>query len=261
MSSDDNTPSTPTTTIGKSFSGKCVLVTGGGKGIGKAITLKFSEAGARLAILDHKQETADAAAESARTAGAVDAIGIGIDVGDEKELLTALQQVIDKLGAPQVIVNNAGTMGFKPIVELTCEDWERILRVDLLAPFVLTREAFKHMTAGGAIVNVASIHAIETSENVAPYAAAKAAVLSLTRTASIEGKHLGIRVNAVLPGAVDTPMLWSNPNVKSGKESVDRDDVGQPDDIAEVVVFLASDGARFVNGASFVVDGGRVARL
>ena len=118
-----------------------------------------------------------------------------------------------------MVVNNAGLMQFKPLEELTGDDWLRILNVDLLGAFYFTKQAFLHMKPGGAIVNVASIHAVETSPLVAPYAAAKAAMLSLTRSSSIEGKPKGIRTNVVLPGAIDTPMLWDNPNVKSGSKS------------------------------------------
>jgi NAD(P)-dependent dehydrogenase (short-subunit alcohol dehydrogenase family) len=96
---------------------------------------------------------------------------------------------------------------------------------------------------------------------VAPYAAAKAGLVSLTRSAAIEARARGIRVNAVLPGAVDTPMLWNNPNVKSGVEKVDRSEVGSPDDVAAAIAYLASDDARFVQGAALVVDGGRLDRL
>jgi len=96
---------------------------------------------------------------------------------------------------------------------------------------------------------------------VAPYAAVKAALVSLTRSASIEGKPRGIRVNAVLPGAVDTPMLWENPNVKAGVERVDPNMVGKPEDIATAIAFLASSEARFMQGAALVVDGGRLNRL
>ena len=117
------------------------------------------------------------------------------------------------------------------------------------------------MKPGGAIVNVSSIHAIETDALVAPYAAAKAALNSLTRSAAIEGKPLGIRVNTVLHGAVDTPMLWENPNVKSGVEKIDKSMVGQPEDVAATIAYLASDDAAFVNGAEIRVEGGRLAKL
>jgi NAD(P)-dependent dehydrogenase (short-subunit alcohol dehydrogenase family) len=117
------------------------------------------------------------------------------------------------------------------------------------------------MKPGGAIVNVSSVHAVETEPLVSSYAAAKAALLSLTRSSALEGKPLGIRINAILPGAVDTPMLWDNPNVKDGEEKINKADVGSPEDIAAVIAYLASDDAKFVQGAALRVDGGRLSRL
>ncbi len=152
-------------------------------------------------------------------------------------------------------------MRFKKLEEQTADDWQRILSVDLLGAFFFTKHAFLQMKNGGAIINISSIHAIETTPMVATYAAAKAALLSLTRSASIEGKAKGIRVNAILPGAIDTPMLWQNPNIKAGLEQVSKDSVGQPEDIAAVAAFLASDDAAFVQGAMIEVDGGRLNRL
>jgi NAD(P)-dependent dehydrogenase (short-subunit alcohol dehydrogenase family) len=96
---------------------------------------------------------------------------------------------------------------------------------------------------------------------VAPYAAAKAALLSLTRSTAIEGAEKGIRANAVIPGAIDTPMLWNNPNLKSGKEKIEAADVGKPEDVAAAIAFLASEDARFITGSALHVDGGRLARL
>lgn len=243
------------------FDGKTVLVTGGGKGIGLAATSRFASEGARMIVFDHQIENAIKGADAARHAGAPDAFSAAADIGDEAALVGALAQAVQQFGIPNVIVNNAGAMVFKPLVDLIAEDWINVLRVDLLGGFVLIREAFKMMKNGGAIINVASIHAIETTPGVAPYAAAKAAMLSLTRSAALEGKSLGIRVNAVLPGAIDTPMLWENPNVKSGEEKIDTGEVGQATEVADVIAFLGSDDARFVNGASIVVDGGRLARL
>lgn len=153
-------------------------------------------------------------------------------------------------------------MTFAPIERLGWDDWSRILAVDLIGAASFTRCAFRAMpTTGGAIVNVASVHALATTPDVAPYAAAKSGLLSLTRSTAIEGRVRGIRANAVLPGAIDTAMLRDNPNVKSGAETVDPADVGAPEDVAAAVAFLAADEARFISGAALVVDGGRRARL
>jgi NAD(P)-dependent dehydrogenase (short-subunit alcohol dehydrogenase family) len=153
-------------------------------------------------------------------------------------------------------------MTFKTLAEFTGDDWLKVLRVDLLGAAFFTRQAFLHFGAkGGAIVNIASVHAIETSANAAPYSAAEAGLLSLTRTTSIEGRDVKIRANAVLPGAIDTPMLWENPNVKSGAETIEKRDVGTPEDIAGAVAFLASDDAKFITGTTLAVEGRRLAKL
>jgi NAD(P)-dependent dehydrogenase (short-subunit alcohol dehydrogenase family) len=152
-------------------------------------------------------------------------------------------------------------MTFGPIVDLTEDDWLKVLKVDLVGCAHFIKHGFKRMKPGSAVVNVTSIHAVMTSQDAAPYAAAKAGAGSLTRTASIEGKPLGIRVNALLPGAIDTPMLWENPNIKSGAEKIDPSDVGKPEDMAACIAFLASSDAAFVNGTTLVADGGRLARL
>lgn len=263
MSAPTSTPVTapanaPATPPGRRFDGKVAIVTGGASGIGLATAQRFGREGARVVVADIDAARAQAAAAGVRTGGAPDALGVACDVSDESQVLACVTQAVQHFGRVDVIVNNAGLMTFKPITELTGDDWRRILAVDLLGAFYFTKQAFLQMPHGGAVVNVASIHAIETEPSVAPYAAAKAAVLSLTRSAAIEGAARGIRVNAVLPGAVDTPMLWQNPNVKSGTEQVDRSKVGEPDDIAAAIAFLASDDARFVQGASLVVDGGRL---
>ncbi|MFC4456224.1 SDR family oxidoreductase [Deinococcus sonorensis] len=243
------------------FEDRTVLVTGAASGIGLATALRFAQEGARVVIADLHADQAQAAAEKAKAAGAQDALALACDVSDEQQVQACVRQTVERFGGLDVVVNNAGLMTFKPIVELSGADWSRVLGVDLLGSFYFIREAFRVMKPGGSVVNVSSIHAVETSPLVAPYAAAKAAVLSLTRTAAIEGSPLGIRVNAVLPGAVNTPMLWDNPNVRSGAEQVDRSMVGEPEDLAAAVAFLASTEARFVQGAALVVDGGRLDHL
>jgi NAD(P)-dependent dehydrogenase (short-subunit alcohol dehydrogenase family) len=238
-----------------------VIVTGAASGIGLATAKRFGAEGARVVLADLNGEKAAKAADEVKAAGAPDALGVACNVADEAAVKACVDQACARFEKLDVVVNNAGMMITKPLVELTASDWNHVLSVDLVGAFFFTREAFLRMTAGGAIVNVSSIHAVETTPMVAAYAAAKAAVVSLTRSAALEGKAKGIRVNAVLPGAVDTPMLWDNPNVKTGLETIDRADVGKPEDLAAVIAFLASDEARFVQGAAVLADGGRLARL
>jgi NAD(P)-dependent dehydrogenase (short-subunit alcohol dehydrogenase family) len=240
------------------FARKCAIVTGAAGGIGRAIAARLAREGAGVVLADLRLQAAEEAA--GQMSG--ETMGVECDVGDEQQVQACVAAAIDRFGSLDVVVNNAGLMTFNTIAEFTQEDWLKVLKVDLVGAAMFTREAFRRMgPAGGAIVNVASIHALQTSQEAAPYAAAKAGLLSLTRTTSIEGRDRNIRANAVLPGAIDTPMLWDNPNVKSGAETIDRDDVGSPDDIASAVAFLASDEARFITGTTLIADGGRLARL
>ena len=243
------------------FENKTVIVTGAASGIGLAAADRFAQEGARVVIADLHGDQAQKAAEGLRAAGAADALGVACDVSRADQVQACVAQTLARFGTLDVIVNNAGLMTFRPLAELTLDDWTRVLAVDLLGAFLFIQQGFLHMKPGGAVVNVSSIHAQETEPLVAPYAAAKAALLSLTRSAAIEGKPRGLRVNAVLPGAVDTPMLWDNPNVKSGVEKINPADVGKAGDLAAAIAFLASDDAAFVQGAGLVVDGGRLDHL
>ncbi|MBV9989459.1 MAG: SDR family oxidoreductase [Chitinophagaceae bacterium] len=243
------------------FQDKTVIVTGAASGIGLATAKRFASEGAKIVLADINQQQLQQAETEVRAAGAPDAWQSVCDVSNEAQVEATVTGAVEHLGGIHVIVNNAGLMIFKKLEEQTAQDWTRILNVDLLGAFFFTKYAFLKMNGGGAIVNISSIHAIETTPMVATYAAAKAALLSLTRSSSIEGKARGIRVNAILPGAIDTPMLWENPNIKAGIETVNRDSVGRPEDIAAVAAFLASDDAAFVQGAMIDVDGGRLNRL
>ena len=248
--------------MNNSFKDRVAIVTGAAGGIGAAIAARLARGGARVVVADLDGARADTAAVQLTAQGGGQAAGRACDVGDEAQVEGCAAFALQRFGRLDVIVNNAGLMTFKPMAEWTGDDWLKVLRVDLLGAAFFTRQAFLHMGAqGGAIVNVASVHALMTTPNVAPYAAAKAALLSLTRSAAIEGRERGIRANAVLPGAIDTPMLWNNPNLKSGAETLDKRDIGTPGDIAAAVAFLAGDDARFVTGTTLAVDGGRLARL
>ena len=243
------------------FQDKVVIITGGAGGIGLATAKRMASEGARIVLADLNQANLDAAVPGVRAAGAPDVLPSLCNVAVEAQVAATVQATLDKFGRLDVVVNNAGLMQFKALEELTGDDWLRVLGVDLLGTFYFTKQAFLHMKPGGAVVNVSSIHAIETEALVAPYAAAKAAVCSFTRSAAIEGSPKGIRINAVLPGAIDTPMLWDNPNVKSGVEKINPSDVGTPENVASAIAYLASDDAAFVQGTELRVDGGRLDHL
>jgi NAD(P)-dependent dehydrogenase (short-subunit alcohol dehydrogenase family) len=240
---------------------KVVIITGGAGGIGFATAKRFASEHATIILADLDEESLNKAAGELQNSGAHEVWPYVCDVSVESKVAKAFSEGVQKFGKIDVVVNNAGRMIFKALEQQTLEDWENIFKVDLYGAFFFIKHSFLTMKPGGSIVNVASIHAVETEPMVAPYAAAKAAMLSLTRSAAIEGKPKGIRVNAVLPGAIDTPMLWDNPNVKSGVEKINKEDVGQPEDIANAIYYLSSDQAKFIQGAMLRVDGGRLDRL
>jgi meso-butanediol dehydrogenase/(S,S)-butanediol dehydrogenase/diacetyl reductase len=244
-----------------SFADKVVIVTGGAGGIGRATALAFAAVGAHVVVADLELKGAEEVVSAIDQAGFPKAIARQCDVSDESSVTATVDDTVSVFGRLDVIVNNAGLMVFKGIDELVEDDWRKVLDVDLMGAFYFTKQAFLKMKNGGAIVNISSVHAVETSPFVAPYAAAKSALLSLTRSAALEGTPKNIRVNAILPGAIDTPMLWDNPNVKAGIEWIDKSHVGRPEDIADAVVFLASDKARFIQGSMLLADGGRLDQL
>jgi NAD(P)-dependent dehydrogenase (short-subunit alcohol dehydrogenase family) len=241
--------------------GKVAIVTGAGSGIGLATCLRLGREGAAVMLAPHRMEGMESGIAAVLRAGAPEARAIACDVSDEAAVIACCEETMWHFGRIDIIVNNAGLMTYAPLARLGREDWLRILGVDLLGAAFFTTQAFHHMKKGGAIVNISSVHAVETTADVAPYAAAKAALLSLTRSTAIEGKPFGIRANAILPGAVETTMLRDNPNLASGVERLEEQDVGRPEDIAAAVAFLASDDAAFVTGATLAVDGGRLAQL
>jgi NAD(P)-dependent dehydrogenase (short-subunit alcohol dehydrogenase family) len=242
------------------FTNKTAIVTGGAGGIGLAIAQRFASEGANIVLADISMEHLEKAASSIPNNQTSLALS-QCDVSKEEQVQATVKQALKKFRTLDIVVNNAGLMIFKELEKHTLEDWNSILNVDLLGAFNFTKYAFLSMAGGGSIINISSIHALETTPMVVSYAAAKAALLSLTRSSAIEGKAKGIRVNAILPGAIDTPMLWENPNIKAGLEQVSKDSIGKPEDIAGVAAFLASDDANFVQGAMIEVDGGRLNRL
>jgi NAD(P)-dependent dehydrogenase (short-subunit alcohol dehydrogenase family) len=242
------------------FEGKRAIVTGALGGIGLATAERLAREGARLMLVDLKADDGSVA-ERLSALGAPVVETAACDIADETQVAQVVARTIEALGGFDLLINVAGMMIYKPLAEIGGAEWRQLIDVNLLGAAFLIGAALRDMADGGAIVTVASVHARQTSPLVAPYAAAKAALESLTRSAAIEGAARGIRANAVLPGAVDTPMLWASPNIASGAEVIAPEAIGTPAEVAAAILFFASDEARFVTGASLLVDGGRLARL
>lgn len=237
------------------FAHKVCIVTGGGSGIGKAICKRFALEGGSVVVVDlnpeHGQQTAKEITDSRGAA-----IFAQCDVSNEQQVKAAVQAAVDKWKQVDVLVNDAAMMTFKNVVDLSVAEWDKTIAVNLRSVFMFCHYSLPHMKRG-AIVNISSVHAHETEAGVSDYGASKGGIEAFTRALSRELEGPKVRVNCVAPGAVDTPMLWDNPNVKSGKEKI-QGAVGKPEDIAAAVAFLASDDARFITGTTLVVDGGRL---
>lgn len=237
------------------FKDKVCIVSGAGSGIGRSVALRLASEGGFVAVLDINEENGN---ETIQLMGANKEHGIFIntDVSDSSQVQRCINVVINKWKRIDVIVNNAAMMTFKPLLELSETDWNKVLAVNLTSVFLFTRYSVPHMN-GGVIINVGSVHAHDTTPNVLPYSVSKAAIEAFGRGMSLEFPSEKVRVVCVAPGAVDTPMLWSNPNVKSGKEKIEGK-IGKPEDIASAICYLASEEAGYINGTTLVVDGGRL---
>jgi glucose 1-dehydrogenase len=238
------------------FRDKICLVTGGGSGIGRSACQQFASEGARVAVIDINEEHGNECVRQICASGG-QAIFVRASVDNVDQVKRAVDTIIHTWKRIDVIVNDAAIMTFTPIVETSEADWDRVMAVNLRSIFLFCKYGIPHMPPGGSIVNISSVHAHETTKNVVPYATSKGGIEAFTRGFSEELADRKIRINCVAPGAINTPMLWNNPNVKSGAEKIEGA-VGEPVDIASAVLFLASDGARFITGTTLVVDGGRL---
>jgi NAD(P)-dependent dehydrogenase (short-subunit alcohol dehydrogenase family) len=249
------------------FHGRRALVTGGGSGIGRATARLLTARGASVALLDLDAEAVAAAAAEIGAVGAAVA-----DVRDIASIRTGVAAAVDALGgAPTVLVNAAGIYRVRTVAELEPEEWDEVLDTNLRGTFLVGREVVGRLRAspgegaGGAVVNLASTAALvaDEYEPAAHYNASKAGVVAITKQMAAEWGPEGIRVNAVAPGVIDTPMLRLMDDPAVGREyigtRVPLRRLGSAEEVAEVIVFLASDAAAYVTGATVVVDGGATA--
>ena len=243
------------------FTGRTVLVTGAGKGIGAGIARRFAEAGADI-VLSYRSSAgaAWALAKEIETAGGK-AIAVEADVTRAAAVERLVERAIEVFGRIDVAVNNAGVYPTAPLLEMTEEDWNESLDANLKSVFLVTRAVGRHMASrreGGAIVNIASIEGAHPAPHHSHYSAAKAAVLMHTRAAALELGPRGIRVNAVSPGLVERPEIaeeWPE-GVERWRAAAPLERLGRPEDVADACLFLASPAARWITGAELRVDGG-----
>lgn len=236
------------------FTDKVCLITGSGSGIGRAAAERFASEGGKVVVIDRDEKGGQETVDIITKANGIAAF-VKCDVGNDDEIKNAVNFALSTYNKIDVLVNNAAMMTFKKIVDLSIEEWDMVMRVNLRSVFLFCKYCIPHMDKGS-IVNLSSVHAHETTANVVPYASSKGAMEAFIRGVSLEYPNQ-IRINCVAPGAVDTPMLWNNPNVKSGAEVVSGA-IGKPEELAAAICFLAADESSFVNGTTLIVDGGRL---
>ncbi|MER3468443.1 MAG: 3-ketoacyl-ACP reductase [Thermoflexus sp.] len=249
---------------------KVAIVTGGAMGIGKGIATVFAREGAKVVIAD-VNETAGREAEKELRDQSFDVFFIWCDVSKEEDVKKMIQETIKRYGALHILVNNAGIGVYKSIAEATREDFERCLAVNLIGPFLCTKYAIPHLKAsgGGSIINIASVHAVQNVGGTAPYAASKGGLAALTRAAAIDLARDNIRVNAICPGWIDTPLVRgifaSSPDPEEMRRRVERRQLlgrlGTPEDVGYAALFLASEEASYITGTLLFVDAGMTAQL
>jgi NAD(P)-dependent dehydrogenase (short-subunit alcohol dehydrogenase family) len=251
-----------------SLNGKCAIVTGGASGIGFASAMAFARESARVAIVDVDSRRIDVAVKELKT-HSTEVAGFVASVTDYAAIREAVASIEQELGAPDVLMNNAGAVSLGRVDQTEIAEWERVIATNVGGTFLVSRALLPGMLERrrGAIINVGSVAALAGISNMAAYCAAKGAVVSLTRQMAADYSGHGIRVNCICPGTVaDTAMgqailgLDTSAETKAkrlAKYPIGR--FGKPSEIAEAAVFLASDAASFVTGAAFAVDGGMTA--
>jgi NAD(P)-dependent dehydrogenase (short-subunit alcohol dehydrogenase family) len=248
------------------FSDKVVVVTGAGNGIGLAVAQAFAVEGARVVIADINERSAQRAVAEIEAAGG-QALAVPVDVADEAQVEQMVAETLARWDRIDVLINNAGVVAHKLLIEMDREDWDRQLAVQLTGPFLLSKHVARHMIArggGGRIVNISSVSALMGRVKGGAHCASKAGLTLLTKVLAMElGAH-GITVNAVAPGLIDVPAQRDEMNLSAAYQQrylqeIPLGRIGQPTDIANAVLFLASPDADWITGQLHIVDGGLMA--
>ena len=244
---------------------RTAVVTGAARGIGKAIALRFAHDGHKVAVVDLDEAACQGTVDEITAAGG-QAIAVGADVSDEEQVAAAVERIAAELGAPTILVNNAGIIRDNMLFKMTTDDWDAVMGVHLRGAFLMTKacQAFMTQEKYGRIVNLSSTSALG-NRGQANYSAAKAGMQGLTKTLAIELGKFGVTANAIAPGFIQTEMTASTAErlgvpfddfIKYSAEQIPVQRVGQPEDIAATAAFLCSEEAGFVSGQVIYVAGG-----
>jgi 3-oxoacyl-[acyl-carrier protein] reductase len=245
--------------------GRVAIVTGAGQGIGYGVATCMARAGAHVVVNDTAQERLTRAVADIGALG-VQALGVQASVTQAEDVDRLVQETLSRFGKIDILVNNAGVVVIKSITEQTEADWDKVLSVNLKGVFLCCHRVVQEMIKQrrGAIVNIASIAAFHYTVPHVPYAASKAGVVALTRDLAYEVARFGVRVNAIAPGPIETPMMGTALSAQQREayaRNIPLGRLGQPQDIGEAAVFLASDAAGYVTGATLPVSGGTDLRV
>jgi 3-oxoacyl-[acyl-carrier protein] reductase len=244
------------------FEGRVALVTGGASGIGRACAAELARGGADLVVVDHAAEAALAQAENFLKAPGGRVLSFRADVSDHARAAQIVEETLARLGRLDILVNAAGTTDDAPLWEMTEEQWLRVTDVNLKGAFSYTQSAARHFrrVRAGKVVNVASIEAVRGRFGLSNYAASKAGLVAFTRSAAAELGRSGVNVNAVAPGFIRTPLVERLPEKVRAQAVAETalGRMGEPEDIANAVLFLCSERARHITGAVLTVDGGQL---
>jgi 2-hydroxycyclohexanecarboxyl-CoA dehydrogenase len=242
------------------------IVTGAGSGIGRAIAIRLGHDGFAVVVLDLDESAAQAVADELSELGLEGFAFGGVDVSDRAQVEAAVERVRTEVGPPVVLVNNAGIPGFKAFLDITDDKWDRIMEVNLNGPFYFSQAVVPDMTQAGwgRIVNISSSSAQSGQPYMVHYVTSKAGLIGFTKALALEVAPLGITVNTIPPGFVDTPMLRGSEkrgllggSVDDNAERTPVRRAGTPEDIAHACSYLVSDGASYVTGQVIGVNGGR----
>ncbi len=238
------------------FKNKTAIVTGAGQGIGFGIASALASQGCNIVVTDINEQTAKAAAEELKES-TENVLYVVCDVTSEAQTKDLVSQTVEKFGSIDILVNNAGIYPFVPFENMTQEDWNKVMDVNLKGVFLCTQQVLKTMKAGGRIINISSIASMIGFEGLVHYCTSKGGINAFTRALALELAPKQITVNAVAPGAISTPGAAMADDVKEATiKGIPAGRLGDPMDIAGLVVFLASDVAGYITGQVIAVDGG-----